>query len=83
MNWITDAVHSSIQFKVRHLLISTVNGTFTSYRAQVTSEGDNLSKVQVQFEADVALVSTGQADRDKHLLSEDFFYAEKHPHIRF
>jgi len=81
--WSVDAAHSFIQFKVRHLVITTITGTFSSYRAKVTSEGDNLAKVQVQFEADVASVSTGQADRDKHLLSEDFFYAEKYPHILF
>ncbi|MFZ9940267.1 MAG: YceI family protein [Bacteroidia bacterium] len=83
VNWSIDAAHSSIQFKVRHLVISTVTGTFTSYRAQISSEGENLSKVNVRFEADVASVSTGQADRDKHLLSEDFFYANKFPHIHF
>jgi polyisoprenoid-binding protein YceI len=83
VEWNLDASHSSIQFKVRHLMISTVTGTFSSYRARVTSEGDNLSKVQVQFEADVASVTTGLADRDKHLLSEDFFHAEKYPHILF
>lgn len=83
VNWSIDAAHSSIQFKVRHLVISTVTGTFTSYRAQISSEGENLSKVNVRFEADVASVSTGQADRDKHLLSEDFFYADKFPHIHF
>lgn len=81
--WLIDATHSSIQFKVRHLLISTVTGSFASYRAWVTSEGNDLSKVRVQFEADVDSVSTGQADRDKHLLSEDFFNAEKHPQIHF
>jgi polyisoprenoid-binding protein YceI len=83
VNWSIDAAHSSIQFKVRHLVISNVTGTFTSYRAQISSEGENLSKVNVRFEADVASVSTGQADRDKHLLSEDFFYADKFPHIHF
>jgi polyisoprenoid-binding protein YceI len=83
VEWSIDAAHSSIQFKVRHLVITTVTGSFSAYRARVTSQGDNLSKVQVQFEADVASVTTGQADRDKHLLSEDFFYAEKYPHILF
>jgi polyisoprenoid-binding protein YceI len=69
VEWSIDAAHSSIQFKVRHLVITTVTGSFSAYRARVTSQGDNLSKVQVQFEAD--------------LLSEDFFYAEKYPHILF
>jgi polyisoprenoid-binding protein YceI len=83
VEWNLDAAHSFIQFKVRHLLISTVSGTFTTFRARVVSEVLDLTEIQVHFEADVASITTGNADRDKHLLSEDFFFAEKYPVLQF
>ncbi len=81
--WSIDQSHSEIQFKVRHLVISTVTGEFNSFDATVETEGESFQDADVYFEADVDSVNTGEEDRDQHLKSEDFFHAEEHPKLRF
>ncbi len=82
-NWTIDPAHSEIQFKVKHLMITTVTGSFQKFGADVTVEGDDLSKADVEFWAEVASVTTGSDDRDKHLKSPDFFDIANHPRITF
>lgn len=81
--WSIDQSHSEIQFKVRHLVISTVTGEFNSFDATVETEGESFEDADVYFEADVNSVDTGEEDRDQHLKSDDFFHAEEHPKLRF
>lgn len=81
--WTVDALHSDVQFKVKHLMINTVTGEFTSYRVDVDSPSDDFSTATFSFEADVASISTKNEMRDNHLKSDDFFNAEKFPVMKF
>ncbi len=81
--WNIDPTHSEVQFKVKHLVISTVTGSFKSFNATVTSSGDDFNGASVQFEADINSIETGVEQRDQHLKSDDFFNAEKFPKLSF
>ncbi|MBK7554166.1 MAG: YceI family protein [Flavobacteriales bacterium] len=81
--WTIDPAHSEIQFKVKHLMITTVTGSFQKFEAEITAPGDDLSKARVTFKAEAASVTTGSEQRDGHLKSADFFDTANHPHIIF
>ncbi|PLK46394.1 YceI family protein [Emticicia sp. TH156] len=82
--WTIDASHSEVQFKVRHLMISTVTGTFGSYEGTVETTNDtDFEGASIKFSADVDSISTGQEQRDGHLKSADFFDAANFPKISF
>lgn len=84
MNWKIDSTHSEVQFKVKHLVISTVTGNFTAFEGQLESQSENnFENAKVSFELNVASISTNQIDRDKHLKSADFFDVEQYPKISF
>lgn len=81
--WSIDPSHSEVQFKVKHLVISTVTGQFTDYKSEIRTDGDNFEGATATFEASIKSISTNNADRDGHLQSADFFDAENHPTINF
>lgn len=81
--WALDAAHSEIQFKVKHMMISTVTGGFGKFDAKVETEGDDFSTADISFTAETASVNTGSEQRDGHLKGEDFFDAEKFPVMSF
>lgn len=81
--WVIDPVHSEISFKVKHLMISNVKGTFKEFDATVYSDGDDFSTAAIEFSLKPASVDTGVADRDGHLKSPDFFDVEKFETISF
>lgn len=81
--WGIDTTHSEVQFKVKHLVISTVTGSFKRFEGSVESEDDDFDNAAVNFTIDVDSIDTNQADRDNHLKSEDFFAAAQHPQITF
>lgn len=81
--WSIDPTHSEVQFKVKHLVISTVTGSFQNFEGTVETEGDDFSNAKVNFSLDVTSINTNQEQRDGHLRSADFFDAEKYPHIKF
>ena len=81
--WAIDPAHSEIQFKVKHLVISTVTGSFGQYEGQVESVGDDFSNAKISFSADISSISTGQEQRDGHLKSAEFFDAEQFPKLTF
>lgn len=78
-----DAAHSEITFKVKHLMITNVTGSFTKFEGTMESEAADFSDAKVTFEADTASISTHNEQRDGHLKSDDFFAAEKFPKIIF
>ena len=81
--WIIDPAHSEIGFKVRHLMITNVKGTFKEYDASIYTTGDDFMSAEVDFWLNPASVDTGDASRDAHLRSADFFDAETHKQIHF
>jgi len=81
--WGIDPTHSEVQFKVKHLVISTVTGTFKKFEGGLTTENEDFDGASVSFSLDTNSIDTNVADRDGHLKSEDFFAAEKYPNITF
>lgn len=82
--WTIDASHSEVQFKVKHLMISTVTGTFSSYEGTVeTANDDDFVGASVNFSLDIDSISTGVEQRDGHLKSADFFDAANFPKLTF
>lgn len=81
--WTLDETHSQIQFKVKHLMITTITGGFSSFEATVETEEDDFMTAKISFSVDTSSVSTGNFDRDKHIKSIDFFDVEKYPKLNF
>jgi len=81
--WIVDPTHSSVQFEVSHLAVSSVTGQFTSYSATVTTKKTNFENAKVVATIQVPSINTNNLERDKHLRDDDFFNAEKYPEIKF
>lgn len=83
-NWKIDPTHSEIQFKVKHLMITTVTGNFNEFDATALTEGDDFSSVSsVDFNASIDSISTNNSQRDEHLRSADFFDASQYPTLTF
>ena len=78
-----DPMHSEIHFKVRHLMITNVTGSFSKFDATLAADKDDFSDAAVSFEADVDSITTGSEQRDGHFKSDDFFNAEKFPKLTF
>ncbi|QKG54295.1 YceI family protein [Hymenobacter sp. BRD67] len=81
--WVLDPMHSEVQFKIKHLVISTVTGSFKTFQGTAQTEGDDFSNAQIEFSLDVNSVDTNQEQRDQHLKGEDFFNAAQYPQIKF
>lgn len=81
--WALDTAHSEVQFKVKHLVISTVTGTFKVFGGSLESNGDDFEGAKIDFSVDIQSIETNNADRDAHLKSDDFFSAEKFPTMNF
>jgi polyisoprenoid-binding protein YceI len=81
--WILDSTHSELGFKIKHLMITNVSGSFKNFRADVETDGEDFSSSQISLSVDVASVSTNNEQRDAHLLASDFFEAEKYPELTF
>jgi len=82
-NWLIDPTLSEVHFKVKHLVISTVTGTFKSFKGSMESENDDFQDAAIEFTLDVSSIDTNQEQRDGHLKSADFFDAEQFPKISF
>ncbi len=81
--WNLDPTHSEIHFKVKHLMVSWVTGSFKQFNATIETEGDDLTTAKVHFTADINSISTNNEQRDAHLRTGDFFDAENHPQLIF
>lgn len=81
--WGIDKSHSHINFKVKHLMITTVTGGFANYEASIETQGDDFTNAKISFTADANSITTGDAQRDGHLNSADFFDVENSPKISF
>lgn len=81
--WVIDPLHSEILFKIKHLVISTVTGSFRKFEGQAVSEGEGFENAKVSISIDVKSIDTNQAQRDLHLQNGDFFSADVYPQITF
>ncbi|MGH9288861.1 MAG: YceI family protein [Acidimicrobiales bacterium] len=77
-----DSAHTSVEFVGRHMMITKVRGRFNDVRGRVTI-GEEPKDSHVEVEIAAASLSTGDADRDTHLRSQDFFDVERYPTITF
>ena len=81
--WKLDPAHSAAEFKVRHMMISNVKGTFAGLSGTLTEHATDASLSGIDASIDVTTVSTGDAQRDGHLKSAEFFDAENFPTMAF
>lgn len=81
--WSLDLAHSGIDFKVRHLMIAGVKGSFKIFDASIYTSGKDFSTAEVDLWIDVSSISTGSDKRDEHLKSADFLDAQNYPQITF
>ncbi|MEI9911052.1 MAG: YceI family protein [Bacteroidota bacterium] len=82
--WAGDPSHSEVQFKVKHLMITTVTGHFKKFDLAVETEGDDFTKASsIIFTADIDSIDTNNAQRDTHLKSQDFFAADQYKQLKF
>jgi polyisoprenoid-binding protein YceI len=72
-----DSAHSEVGFKVKHLMISTVKGNFTTFGGSVNEDGTVFVSINTNS------INTGNVDRDNHLKSADFFNADEYSTITF
>ena len=83
MSWIIDTAHTHLQFKVRHMMISKVRGTFDEFSGVVEYDPNNPANTDVKVTIDVDSINTREEKRDNHLRSADFFDVENYPHMTF
>lgn len=81
--WVIDASHSEIGFKVKHLMFTNVRGWFKDFGASITTTNDDFKSAEIDFWLNSASITTGDAQRDGHLMSADFFDAEHYQQIKF
>lgn len=84
ITWKVDPAHSEIQFKVKHLMITTVTGYFKTFDLEVETESEDFTSAsKIAFSADINSIDTNNQQRDTHLKSADFFNAEEYGQLTF
>jgi polyisoprenoid-binding protein YceI len=81
--WNIDPTHSVAEFKVKHMMISNVKGQFANISGVLIFDESNPANSRVDARIEAASISTGDAQRDTHLKSEDFFHVEEFPSLSF
>jgi polyisoprenoid-binding protein YceI len=81
--WTVDKSHSSLEFTVKHMMISKVRGVFNEFDAVVEADPNDLTDAKIEFSVNVNTIDTRNEDRDNHLRSNDFFDMENHPKMTF
>lgn len=81
--YVLDAGHSNVGFEVAHLMISTVEGKFKNFSGSFTYDREKQTVSNIKVSIQSASIETNEADRDKHLRSQDFFDVENHPKLTF
>ncbi|PID25410.1 YceI family protein [Sporosarcina sp. P7] len=81
--WNVDTAHSTIEFSVRHMMISNVKGTFNEFQGTIEADPQDLTDASIDFTIDANSIDTRKSDRDNHLRSADFFDVENYPNLSF
>jgi polyisoprenoid-binding protein YceI len=83
VTWQIDPAHSRVAFAVKHMMVSTVRGTFNVFSAEIEYDEQDPARSRIVAQAEAASIDTGQEARDQHLRSADFFDVAKYPTITF
>jgi polyisoprenoid-binding protein YceI len=83
IKWSIDQAHSEIGFRVRHLMIAHVNGSFKTFDASIYTTAKDFSTAEIDLWIDASSIVTGDDLRDKHLKSSEFFDAKRHKQLTF
>ena len=83
MSWQLDKSHSSVEFSVRHMMISKVRGRFEDFSVDINFDENNPANTTVEATVQVDSINTREAQRDGHLKSPDFFDADTYPTMTF
>jgi polyisoprenoid-binding protein YceI len=81
--WNIDPAHSVAEFKVRHMMVSNVNGHFSGISGKLTLDENDITKSSIEATINASSINTNEAQRDTHLKSADFFDVEKFPTLSF
>jgi len=82
-SWTIDPAHSLADFSVKHMMIATVKGYFGVISGALSFDGVDVTTASARTTIEVASVNTGDAERDAHLRSPDFFHVDAHPTMTF
>jgi len=82
-NWVLDPTHSELGFKIRHLMISNVSGSFKNFKIDVKTENEDFSTAKILATVDMDSIDTKNQQRDEHLRNSDFFETDKYPELIF
>src|SRR5688572_1079212 len=83
IKWNLDPTHSELGFKIKHLMIANVSGSFRHFDAQVETAGDDFTSARITASASIQSISTNNEQRDNHLRTSDFFSADQYPELNF
>lgn len=83
IHWKLDKTHSEVHFKVKHMVISTVTGSFLDFEASAVSDDVSFSEAKFEFSAQIDSIDTKNPQRDEHLKSDDFFNSAQFPVLKF
>lgn len=83
MTWQLDPTHSTVQFGVKHMLVASTRGRFNDYTVRANIDEQDPAKSQAEVVIKTASIDTGEANRDGHLKSPDFFNVDQYPEIVF
>jgi len=81
--WTLDPVHTEVTFEIPYMMISSVDGRFLKFKGTVTLDPKNVTASKVDVHVAVSSIDTGNTQRDKHLRSKEFFWADKYPDAHF
>ena len=81
--WVLDPGHSELGFKVKHLMVTNVSGSFKNFSVTAETTDDDFANAVVDFSADATSITTNNEQRDEHLKSADFFDTTNFPTLNF